>query len=191
MEQQERNVELLWSTYTNLAGKLPEEHSEITEMLKEIGERLILCSSSLDDRGKGCGPGGFLEITLQITMKMRSLSKALELDIPQQSVLKVGLFHAIGQIGDRTRPYLIENDSEWHRKKGILYKYNEDLPKSLVPHRSLIMLQQFGVKLTPDEWLAIAISGGPHRDENRFYVGAEPPLGILLAQARQWVFGRE
>jgi hypothetical protein len=185
-----RDVESLWKTYQKLSTHIEGPQEAVHKMLEELGERMIMCSSSLDEEGKGCGPGGFLEVSLSVTSKMRTLSKSLGLDVPQSSIILAGLFHGLGSVGDRNRPYLVEQDSDWHKKKGIHYKYNEALPKSLVSHRSLQLLQEFGVTLNFDEWVAIALSSGPHRDENRFYVGSEPPLAILLTQARQWVFGR-
>lgn len=184
-----RDIENLWSTYQKLATRINREG--LSPMLEELGERIVMCSASTDEQGKGCGPGGYLEVTLSVTSKMRILAKALELDISPESVVLVGLFHGIGSVGDRKTPYLLEQDSEWHRKKGILYKYNEGLPKSPVAHRSLQLLQDFGVTLTPDEWTAIMLSSGLHREENRFYLGSEPKLAVLVTQARQWVFGRD
>jgi len=184
-----RDIENLWSTYQKLATRINREG--LSPMLEELGERIVMCSASTDEQGKGCGPGGYLEVTLAVTSKMRTLTKALELDISPESVVLVGLFHGIGSVGDRKTPYLLEQDSDWHRKKGILYKYNEGLPKSPVAHRSLQLLQDFGVTLTPDEWTAIMLSSGLHREENRFYLGSEPKLAVLVTQARQWVFGRD
>jgi len=184
-----RDIENLWSTYQKLAGRINREG--ISLMLEELGERIVMCSASTDEQGKGCGPGGLIEVTLAVTSKMRTLAKALELDISPESIVIVGLFHGIGSVGDRKNHYLVEQDSDWHRKKGIHYKYNEKLPKSPVSHRSLQLLQEFGVKLTSEEWAAIMLSSGLHREENRFYLGSEPKLAILVTQARQWVFGRD
>jgi len=183
-----RDIEGIWGTYKKLANHVNREG--IDKMLEELGERIVMCSASIDEAGKGCGPGGFLEVTLSVTSKMRTLSKALNLEIPPDSVILVGLFHGIGSVGDRNRPYLLDQDEDWKRKKGILYRYNDELPKAPVAHRSLQLLQDFGVRLTPDEWTAIAISHGLHREENRFYLGSEPQLAILVNQARQWVFGK-
>lgn len=194
MENTSKDLESLWQKYLKLAGMVSEKRPEIDGLLEELGERIIISSASIEEKYPGCGPGGLVETSLLVTMKMRDMSKMMPLDVSSEisteSLILVGLFHNLGQIGDRTRPYLIDQESDWHRKRGILYTYNEDLPKTMIQHRSLQLLQDFGVKLTFDEWIAIAISGGPHREENRFYVGNEPPLALLLTQARQWIFNR-
>ena len=81
--------------------------------------------------------------------------------------------------------YFIDQDSDWHREKlGQMYKYNEDLNKMSVSHRTLFLLQHFGIELAKDEWLAIQLAQGSHFEENRFYVGHEPTLALLLQQAK-------
>ena len=79
-----RDIENLWSTYQKLATRINREG--LSPMLEELGERIVMCSASTDEQGKGCGPGGYLEVTLAVTSKMRILAKALELDISPESV---------------------------------------------------------------------------------------------------------
>lgn len=188
---EERDPEKLWNSYDRLASYLIPIKPEVEQMLLELGERIVECSSSVDTKGKGCGIGGLIETSIAITTKMRTLAKMFNIDVSQESIITVGLFHALGMIGDRKTSYLVDQTSSWHREKGMLYTYNEECSRAPVPHRSLRLLQEFGVKLTSDEWTAIAISHGAHREENRAYVGFEPKLAILVTQARQWVFGRD
>ena len=53
-----------------------------------------------------------------------------------------------------------------------------------VSHRTLYLLQHYGVTLSDDEWISIQLAQGSHFEENRFYVGSEPTLAILLQQAK-------
>ena len=53
-----------------------------------------------------------------------------------------------------------------------------------VSHRTLWLLQHYGVVLTNDEWLAVQLAAGFHFEENRFYVNSEPSLALLLQQAK-------
>lgn len=184
----QNNIEELWSTFESLVGKI--NRPGVQELVEELGQRIAEAPASITTDGFDATPGGLLKMTLEVTNTMLRLRNAFEMsDLPKSSLLIVGLFHGLGMIGDRFEDYLIPHDSDWHINKGIHYKYNDKLPKSLVSHRSLCLLQEFGVQLSKDEWLAIALSGGAHRDENKFYVGNEPSLAILLMQARQWVLG--
>lgn len=174
-----------WNTFFSLTQRL--DRAGLTEMASELEERIALCPASQNKDYPGCYPGGLVDLSLSITSKMRSLNKALNLDVPQESLILVGLYHSIGFVGSREESFLVEQTSSWHRDRGLMYDYNQALPKSPVAHRSLQLLQEFGVSLSFDEWVSIAVSGGPGRDESRFYTGTEPPLAILLQQARQWV----
>ena len=65
-----------------------------------------------------------------------------------------------------------------------MYKFNEKTSKMSVSHRTLYLLQSFGMTLTSEEWIAIQLAGGSHFEENRFYVGSEPTLALLLQQSK-------
>ena len=116
---------------------------------------------------------------------MRTLNSALELNLSTASIIKVGLLHELGKVGDLTKRYFVEQDSNWHREKlGQMFKFNESLNKMSVSHRTLWLLQHYGVTLDNDEWLAIQLASGFHFEENRFYVNHEPSLALLLQQAK-------
>ena len=119
---------------------------------------------------------------------MRKINESQDLGLSTSSILKVGLFHDIGKVGSTDEDYFISQDSEWHREKlGQMFKFNENLNRMSVSHRSLCLLQEFGVSLTPEEWIAIQIAPGSHFEENRFYVGHEPTLGVALQIAKSMV----
>lgn len=178
-----------WTTYEKLCGKLSDDN--LNNLLEVVGERLVMSPASPKEDQHGCYPGGLIEHSLDVTIMMRTLNKALGSKVPTDSVLKVGLLHDIGKIGDLETDYFVEQDSSWHREKlGQLYKYNEDLEKMSTSHRTLYLLQHFGVVLSKDEWLAIQLAQGSHFEENRFYVGHEPSLALLLQQSKQQVIHR-
>ena len=113
--------------------------------------------------------------------KIVKISSALGYDTSTASIIRVGLLHEIGKVGDINNDYFLEQDSDWHREKlGQMYKYNENLPKMTVSHRTLYLLQSYGVTLTREEWEAIATSQGHHLDENKFYAYSKEPLTKLL-----------
>lgn len=187
MEDQTHNLQVRYEKFCKLSTSTGERAPAVESMIESLGERLLLCPGTLNEGQPWSSPGGLIEQSIAVTMKMRTLAKALEVQIPTDSLILVGLFHNIGMVGSETIDYLVPQDSDWHRKQGRLYRYNEHLPKMPIAHRSLHLLQHFGVKLSMDEWVAIATSTGPSREENRFYIGVEPDIGVILTQARQWV----
>jgi hypothetical protein len=173
-----------WKTYENLCSKVA-KHG-MGDLLEALGERLIMCPASPRESQYGAYSGGLVEHALAVTSNMRKLVSAYDVDIGVKSVLMVGLLHDLGKVGDLERDFYVEQESDWHREKlGQFYKYNENLSKMSITHQTLFLLQHFGVTLTRDEWIAIQLSGGSHFEENRFYVGGEPTLAVILQQAKQ------
>jgi hypothetical protein len=178
------NIKSNWETYENLCNKSA-KHG-MSDLLDALGERLVVCPASPRVNQYDCYPGGLVQHSLDVTLTMRVMNESMKYDLSPASVLKVGLLHDIGKVGDLENDYFLEQDSDWHREKlGQHYKFNEELNKMSVSHRTLYLLQHFGIKLNNDEWLAIQLAQGSHFEENRFYVGHEPTLGLLLQHSKQ------
>ena len=183
MSYDAEKLEANWETYSKLCTRLSDDG--INNLLEALGQRLILCPASPKESQYGAYPGGMIEHVLQVASNMRNLAKAFSADVPVASILKVALLHDLGKVGNLEEDYFIEQDSDWHREKlGQMYKYNESLNKMSVSHRTLWLLQSFGTELSHDEWLAVQLAQGSHFEENRFYVGHEPTLAMLLQQAK-------
>jgi putative nucleotidyltransferase with HDIG domain len=150
-----------------------------------MGERIVMCPASSRTDQYSCFPGGLVQHSLAVTSTMRSLDKAFGSNLNVASIIKVGLLHDIGKVGNLEKRYFVEQDSSWHREKlGQMYKYNDVLNKMSVSHRTLWLLQHYEVTLSNEEWLAIQLASGAHFEENRFYVGHEPTLALILQQAK-------
>ena len=184
-----KKIESNWKQHEKLCKRLSSDN--LNKLLDELGQRLVMCPASTRKDQYGCYPGGLIEHALEVTALMRTLADAYSFSVPIASILRVGLLHEIGKVGNLESAYFVEQDSDWHREKlGQHYKYNEDLNKMSVSHRTLYLLQHYGVTLTNDEWLAIQLASGSHFEENRFYVGHEPSLALILQQAKQAVIHR-
>jgi len=86
----------------------------------------------------------------------------------------------------------IEQKSDWHRDKlGQLYDWNSKCPKMSAQHRTLNLLQYFGVKLEYDEMLGIICSGGMHLEENKFYLHSLPFVTHLCVHAIDLTYEKE
>ena len=173
-----------WETYEKLCKRLSDPR--LNALLETLGERILMCPASPRDSQYGAYAGGLVEHSIGVTKVMRDLVQVYGLSIPVNSIIKAGLLHDLGKVGDLDKDYFVEQTSDWHRDKlGQVYKFNEELNKMSVSHRTLYLLQHFGVTLTNDEWLAIQLAQGSHFEENRFYVGHESGLALVLQQAKQ------
>ena len=179
-----------WETYEKLLGRLANDN--INKMIEELGERISTCPQSMRSSEPGAHPGGLVAHSLKVANAMRTINDTMNLKVSIASIFKVALLHEIGKIGDENFDLYVEQDSDWHVKNlGQYYKYNEEIPKMSISHRTLYLLQKFKIELRRDEWIAIQISQGSHFEENRFYANSEPTVGILLQKAKSLVNHRE
>jgi len=177
------NIESNWLMFDKLCRRLSDDN--LNAILDTLGERIIMCPASTRIDQYCAYPGGLVEHALDVTSTMRKINDSHDLGLQVASILKVGLLHDIGKVGDLRGDFFVSQDSEWHRDKlGQMYKYNEGVQKMSVSHRSLFLLQNFNVTLTSEEWIAIQLAQGSHFEENRFYVGHEPSLAVSLQQAK-------
>jgi hypothetical protein len=164
--------------------KLGERSEVVKSMLDVIGERYALCSASSRLDQHSCFPGGLIEHSLNVLVNALKIRKAFEYDISLESIIITALFHDLGKIGNLEESYYVEQDSQWHRDKlGEMYKYNKNIQFTTVPHRSIFLLQHFGIKLALDEMIAILIHDGQYVDDNKSYKNREPQLADLIHQA--------
>jgi len=183
------NVEKIqqnWETFDKLCRRLSDHN--LNNLLDSLGERIVMCPASTRLSMGSCYPGGLVQNALGVTATMRKLNDSLDLGVDVSSILKVGLLHQIGKLGDLNGEYYLEQESDWHRERlGEMYKYNEDIQKMSISHRTLFLLQHFGVSLSQEEWIAIQVASGSHFEENRFYVNSEPSLAMLLQMSKKAV----
>ena len=177
------NIKSNWETFEKLLSRL--DNDNLNLIVEMLGDRIVECPASTRLDQYGAYPGGLVEHTLEVVKCMRKISEACDLDVSIDQILKVGLVHDLGKIGDIEHRLFLDQDSTWHQEKlGQMYKFNEEIQKMSVSHRTLWLLQTFGVVLTNEEWLAIQVAQGSHFEENRYYVGSEPTLALLLQQAK-------
>jgi hypothetical protein len=120
-------------------------------------------------------PGGYLDHVLRVTessLKVASLYKTLngKVDFTKQELIFAALHHDLGKLGTEDGPYYVSQDSDWHRKRGELYKHNDSIQYFKAPERGLMMLQKHGIQITEKEWLAIKLSDGLYCQGNDSYL---------------------
>ena len=152
--------------------------------IETLGDRLALCPYSGRAEYGWATPGGLIEYSLGVLSSLRRENDAHKLELSVESMITVALFHAIGKVGDLENDLFVPEDSTWHQEKlGQFYKYNENIGKMTVEHRSVWLLNQIGTKLSREEYLAILLSSGALNDESKFYLSSQPVLSIALNNA--------
>lgn len=149
---------------------------QLKPMYDVLQDQLTLAPASGKTYFHNAFPGGYLDHILRVTetaLKIASLYKSMEGDInfTKQELIFAALHHDLGKLGNPEEgPYYVDQDSDWHRKRGELYKQNENLQYFKAPERGLFLLQKYGVQVTQNEWLAIKISDGLYDEGNKSYL---------------------
>jgi hypothetical protein len=158
--------------------KLISEDSRKENLLKlydTIGTRIIEAPASMRVYWHNCFPGGYLDhvlrvydASLQIAKTYKNLGGSLTFN--KQELTLATLHHDLGKLGDLENVYYIDQESEWHQKRGERYQMNRHIQFMHVPDRALFLLQHFGVEITQNEWLGIKLSDGLYEEANKSYL---------------------
>ena len=112
--------------------------------------------------------GSLIEIVLKVlTPYAVRLNELLpqEIQVDKATLVKVCLLHHIGKCIK-----LIPNDNEWEVKnRGILYKYNQEIPSIRVGLLSLSMCCECGIILSTEEIEALTINDRDLEDASTRY----------------------
>jgi hypothetical protein len=172
-----------YKKYFNLLKRVFDP-DKIENMFSVIGDRIAICPISHLESENGY-PGSFVEFSLHVAQKAKVLGEDHNL---VKSSIRVSLVHELGRIGDIDNELYITQDSDWHREKlGQTYKFNDECPKMNIAHRTLFLLQHFGIELTQDEWIAIQMSQGYDSDDHRFYKPQSHILTSIVQYSRACV----
>ena len=188
------DIESLWAQYSSFAKSAFSDPKPLESLFDQLGERIIMTPSTRFVHETGCEPGGMIYTSMQVAKTAMKLVEAYNFDMSlKRSIIKVALLHDLGKIGDLEHDWLLPQDNGWYRDKhGAHYKFNDadGVQKMSVSHRTLYLLQHFGVKLSRDEWLAIQLANGFHFEENRWYVYSEPDIATVIQHAKHIVSKR-
>lgn len=150
--------------------------SNLHRMYDAFGqERLVEAPASSKLQFHNCFPGGYLNHVnrvVELTLKQTQIFKEAGgvVDFSKQEAIFAALHHDLGKLGSIEEAYYLDQDSDWHRKRGEMYKHNDRLQYFKAPDRGLVMLQKFGIEVTENEWLAIKLSDGIYSSGNDSYL---------------------
>lgn len=148
---------------------------QLKVLYKEFESELTTAPASAKIQFHNCFPGGYLDHVVRVidtSLKMASLYKTVggTIDFTKQELIFAAMNHDLGKLGLENEPYYVRQDSDWHRKRGELYKYNDNLQYFAAPERGLMLLQKYGIQVTQNEWLGIKLSDGNYDEGNRKYL---------------------
>lgn len=174
----ENSEEVIEANYNKLMEYLQADPrwEQLKPMYEDLQDELLIAPASGKTHFHNSWPGGYMDHILRVTetaLKIAGVYKALEGDInfTKQELIFAALHHDLGKLGNPEEgPHYVEQDSDWHRKRGEMYKLNDNTQYFKVPDRSLFLLQKYGVSITQSEWLGIKLSDGLYDDGSKAYL---------------------
>lgn len=192
MRFDDATVEAVITAWLNLADKIadPDTKSAVNRFITENSERLftVPASPSVDyAAAHNCMPCGLAEHSLRVYKFFKKLvtehSDMFDHAVSDDDVIVAALFHDMGKMGDDSNPYYLDQDSDWHRDRGMFYKLNPAIDYMRVQHRSLYLMQLYGIKAPVHVFKAVLLHDGMHDEGNKAYSMKEGLFATLLNHA--------
>ena len=185
-------IEENFNTFRAWCEKTGERAPKVLEMVDVLGTNLAICPASSKPDYHLPIPGGLVKHSLNVLENAVKIRRAFKWNIPDESLILCTLFHDIGKVGhverasDGTRTIIdtYVDAEEWKQRRfQEKYRVNPDMPKWKIPQLSVFLMQEFEIRLSRSEYLAILLNDGWCLEENKDYGLRVEPLVICVQQA--------
>jgi len=173
-----QDTEKQWKTLLQYIEKhiASPRKEKLISMYEKLADRVLTAPASSHFDRHNCFPGGYIDHVnrvVECAINLYVTWKTLGADMSTYTLEEVvfsAINHDLGKVGSKTEEYYIPNDSKWHVEKGQYYKINPKLNFMKVPDRSLHTLQEFGIQVSENEFLAIKLHDGLYAKGNESYL---------------------
>ena len=169
---------------------------QFLDFYNSLDERIALLPASHKKAYHNCFPGGYVEHVIRVITAAFKISAVWQEMGTKDTYTEEELFvsalnHDLGKIGSLEHTSVFPSTDEWRKKNlGEMYTFNTSNEYMTVPDRSLFLLQQSGIQLTTNEWIAIKTHDGLYDQANESYLKGFMPetkprtsLPFILHQA--------
>ena len=153
----------------------------IKAMLKDLEGTYVMAPASGKSWYHNAFAGGYVDHVnrvVEYSIKQMKFYKEMggTIDFTEEELVFSAIFHDLGKIGDKDNASYIPQTDKWRQDKlHEMYTPNGELDFMLVPDRSLFTLQEYGIKTTKNEYLAIKLHDGVFSDANKPYFFSNQP----------------
>ena len=172
-EQIQENLNKFYSYIDNYISG--ERRDKLKSFYKDVEVELSTAPASSKVSHHNCFPGGYLDHVLRVTEAALVMDRVWtkfgqKQNYTIEELVFSALNHDLGKLGTNDNPFYVPNDSQWHiEKQGAYYKYNTSMTHMRIADRSLYYLQQEGISVTENEFLAIKLHDGLYEEANKAY----------------------
>ena len=159
-----------------------ERRQKLLAMYESFQDRMMLMPASSFEHFHNCFAGGYVDHIIRVVQfasEQYEMWQRMGSDCSgytREELIFAALNHDLGKVGTKEFEMYKPNPSEWHRKnQGKIYEINPDIPFMSVPDRSLLLLQEFGIKFSQNEMMGIKLHDGLYDESNKPYFVAFRP----------------
>ena len=173
-EQIQANLEQF---YSNIETYISEPRTtKLLALYQSQEDNLAFAPASSRSSYHNAFPGGYVDHVNRVVEAALKVTKLWDnmgatINFTTEELVFSAINHDLGKLGRDGQPAYLPNDSEWHVKnQGAIYKPNTELPFIPIQDSSLFILQQAGIELTFNEWVAVKTHDGLYDDGNKAYL---------------------
>jgi hypothetical protein len=154
---------------------------QFLDFYNKLDERIALLPASHKKAYHNCFPGGYVEHVIRVitaSFKLHEVWKNMGTKdtYTEEELFVSALNHDLGKIGTLEEVAVYPSTDEWRKKNlGEMYSFNTKIQYMTTPDRSLFLLQQLGIQLTSNEWIAIKTHDGLYDQANEAYLKSYGP----------------
>ena len=171
-----------WDLHLKIVDKyIGDRKNDVNIMLEDLADTYVMAPASGKTWYHNAFPGGYVDHVNRVVQYAVKQSRLYEemggtIDFTMEELVFAGLFHDLGKIGTKDQASYLPQTDKWRQDKlQEMYTPNGDLTFMLVPDRSLFTLQEYGIKTTEKEYLAIKCHDGVFSDGNKPYFFSNNP----------------
>ena len=160
---------------------ITDRKNDVNTMLEDLSEGYVMAPASGKSWFHNAFAGGYVDHVnrvVEYSVKQKKLYQEMggTIDFTDEELVFSALFHDLGNIGEKNKESYIPQTDKWRQDKlNEMYTPNTELEFMLVPDRSLFTLQNYGIKTTKNEYLAIKLHDGVFADGNKPYFFSNTP----------------
>ena len=146
------------------------------DFYNSLDDRIALLPASHKKAYHNCFPCGYVEHIVRVitaSFKLHAVWSEMGMadTFTEEELFVSALNHDLGKIGSLEEVSVFPSNDEWRKKNlGEMYTFNTKNEYMTVPDRSLFLLQQAGIQLTTNEYIAIKTHDGLYDDANSPYL---------------------
>jgi hypothetical protein len=154
--------------FVNFTTKLEKYEIYPVEMRddEEFNNKLRIASAFTSEETGGAYEGSLIEHITRIAVIAFNINKILldEVKANEKSLIKVCYLHQLSKA-----IMIVKNSTDWEVKKGKHFTFKKDLPALKVGEYSLYICAKYGIKLTEEEYTAIASTDKENDDQTKYF----------------------